>query len=763
MKVVSTTKMLESKDTLDSNTSSSSSKRHILRQKYLTQNQPNPRISNTYQYFLKSVDPIFGELITKILLHQPNDINKFLVKYFKSIKDNKPFIWSETNVNLSKDNLKLDHKLYFKEYVSPIVTKLIKDVAVKKPANISEFLYTECCNLPPAKFPAALTTSTVSESIPSSISSTKPNENNIIHDANENHHTTDTTNIPNNNNNKKESSRISPRKDDKSSPRKEEFRPQSSHSIRSKFDDAKSLADSITNSSDNLSVSARQSISRNKLENAINYEVMIQNNPSMNALRESISSIDINQQPIQQSSQPHLNESLSSKPIPVSLSAEQPIVSSQPLNENSIIAQTTTTDIPISTVTIPSETIPIKKSIQIALLGLGNSGKTTMINTMQSIIKVPKPTVGFRPVSLELENAKVQFYDLGGSEKIRGIWTQYYHDTHGLVYVIDISSIVNNEVEREKALTTLHQVVSHEHCRHKPLLIFLNKIDLLQNNNNNNLNNTGNPEIVNNNTSTNTSPDDITTINTTITNDKLSSNHINPEIVIEEFKKSIYDKLFDITNTIHIIECSSLPKSTESHIMREENSIEDESITLIPQFDNNIELYIEKIIHSINNQYDIINDRVQNDILIKLKEDTLKRVEREKRVLKTKMALAFYENLDIKILVELFTNNNKEEELDMKVFQGNRDILTETEGIEFLASELTDDNGPGKLPPIALKIIALVGYQRLALQIIGGFVKPTNKKRVPLTWEEVYDMIIELRSQLGITNEIITNETIIEQ
>lgn len=31
----------------------------------------------------------------------------------------------------------------------------------------------------------------------------------------------------------------------------------------------------------------------------------------------------------------------------------------------------------------------------------------------------------------------MKFYDLGGGKNIRSIWDKYYHDAHGLLYVVD--------------------------------------------------------------------------------------------------------------------------------------------------------------------------------------------------------------------------------------------------------------------------------------------------------------------------------------
>ena len=87
----------------------------------------------------------------------------------------------------------------------------------------------------------------------------------------------------------------------------------------------------------------------------------------------------------------------------------------------------------------------------------------------------------------------------------------------------------------------------------------------------------------------------------------------------------------------------------------------------------------------------------------------------------------------------------------MSIFYGDRGLFDEQEGLDFLASEMSDENNqPAHLPPLAHDICKLIGFQSLAMQIVGGFVKPTNKKRIALTWEEVYDIVIELRASLGI-------------
>ena len=651
---------------------SESSRKLHLRTKFLTQNQPNPRISTTYQYFLKNVDPLFGELISKLLLLQPTDVNKFLLTYFKSVKETHPFVWNE-DLSHSKEKLRIDHKTYFTQHVSPIVTKLMKEVAIKKPSNISEFLYTECANNVKSNATPVAASSSGSVTKLTETTKTATRTDEVVKHV--------VPSVTNNNQSKSTEIKTLPQthSNDHTLPNtKPSLSPKlgTANSFRSKLDDAKSLADSIT-----VSNSARQSISRNKIENAINYEVTIQNNPEMTALRESTTELNKHQSKdtlVPSKSLDILSESVK-KP-----SSEIPLPTTKP----TITPTAAVTSTPTIVVTKPIENQI--KSIQIALLGLGNSGKTTIINLMQGIVTKAKPTVGFRPVTLVFENdIKAQFYDLGGGEKIRGIWNQYYHDVHAIIYVIDVSS---NDTEQNKAIETLLQVITHNNCKNKPLLIFLNKIDLVDN------------------------------------------------TTIDHFKKTIHDKLTTTStittkdmSIIKIIPCTALPNDDGKPV------------------DSTIETHIESILNDVKHNYEKINDRVKADIQIKLKEDMLKRLEREKKVLKSKIALAYYDKIDLKILCELFQLINSENgTIDMGIFYGDKDIFDEKEGLEFLASEMTDENGPAVLPPLAEKVCSLVAYQRLALQIIGGFKAPTNKKRIPLTWEEIFDMVMEIRSELGI-------------
>lgn len=58
---------------------------------------------------------------------------------------------------------------------------------------------------------------------------------------------------------------------------------------------------------------------------------------------------------------------------------------------------------------------------------------------------------------------QVKFYDLGGGKKIRSIWDNYYHDAHGVLYVVD-----GADAERwEESRAAFQAAADHKYLRGK--------------------------------------------------------------------------------------------------------------------------------------------------------------------------------------------------------------------------------------------------------------------------------------------------------
>jgi ADP-ribosylation factor-like protein 13B len=154
--------------------------------------------------------------------------------------------------------------------------------------------------------------------------------------------------------------------------------------------------------------------------------------------------------------------------------------------------------------------------------------------------------------------------------------------------------------------------------------------------------------------------------------------------------------------------------------------------------DSRIESSIELLIGQIEGLYDELNFRVLNDTKAKEEADLRLRLEKERKVLKNKIACAF--PFDVNKDAVTISLPDKPE-----------DIFSIEEGLQFLASEIGLSTGD-ELPTIAKDIAAYVGYQKLALQMIGAFYAPISKKKVPMEWQELLDLVTALRQELGLQN-----------
>uniref|UniRef100_A0A1B6DYH3 ADP-ribosylation factor-like protein 13B n=1 Tax=Clastoptera arizonana TaxID=38151 RepID=A0A1B6DYH3_9HEMI len=115
-----------------------------------------------------------------------------------------------------------------------------------------------------------------------------------------------------------------------------------------------------------------------------------------------------------------------------------------------------------------------RRKIVLLLVGLDNSGKSATVN---NLVKEPIndmiPTVGFNVVRLKHRGYPVTIYDLGGGPQIRHIWSHYYVDAYGVIYVIDASD--QSRIEENK--NALKDILEHDKMAGKPILILANKQD----------------------------------------------------------------------------------------------------------------------------------------------------------------------------------------------------------------------------------------------------------------------------------------------
>ncbi|KAL5285081.1 ARL3 family protein [Megaselia abdita] len=115
------------------------------------------------------------------------------------------------------------------------------------------------------------------------------------------------------------------------------------------------------------------------------------------------------------------------------------------------------------------------KEARILLIGLDNAGKTTLLKQLASEeVTQVTPTAGFNIKSVAAEGFKLNVWDIGGQDKIRAYWRNYFENTDMLIYVIDCT-------DRNRLSETgdeLLSILSDERLRGVPLLVFANKQDL---------------------------------------------------------------------------------------------------------------------------------------------------------------------------------------------------------------------------------------------------------------------------------------------
>lgn len=110
----------------------------------------------------------------------------------------------------------------------------------------------------------------------------------------------------------------------------------------------------------------------------------------------------------------------------------------------------------------------------ILLVGLDNAGKSCAAKGLaREPVETVVPTVGFNAVRLTHRGYTVIIYDLGGGPQIRGIWSRYFIDVHGLIYVVDASDTSRIDESRK----VLEELLASDKLAGKPVLLLANKQD----------------------------------------------------------------------------------------------------------------------------------------------------------------------------------------------------------------------------------------------------------------------------------------------
>jgi len=119
-----------------------------------------------------------------------------------------------------------------------------------------------------------------------------------------------------------------------------------------------------------------------------------------------------------------------------------------------------------------------KQEMELTLVGLQNSGKTTLVNVVATggFSEDMIPTVGFNMRKVTKGKVTIKLWDLGGQPRFRSMWERYCRGVNAIVYVVDSADPENIPASK----TELHELLAKPalEVRRIPTLVLGNKNDL---------------------------------------------------------------------------------------------------------------------------------------------------------------------------------------------------------------------------------------------------------------------------------------------
>lgn len=83
--------------------------------------------------------------------------------------------------------------------------------------------------------------------------------------------------------------------------------------------------------------------------------------------------------------------------------------------------------------------------MEVVLIGLENSGKTTLLNQLVMGEALPAvPTIGLNVKNFKKSGVKMKVWDLGGQVQYRADWGCYTKGCNAILFMVDASNVKKN-------------------------------------------------------------------------------------------------------------------------------------------------------------------------------------------------------------------------------------------------------------------------------------------------------------------------------
>ncbi|MGH0129338.1 UNVERIFIED_CONTAM: hypothetical protein FKN15_038564 [Acipenser sinensis] len=117
-----------------------------------------------------------------------------------------------------------------------------------------------------------------------------------------------------------------------------------------------------------------------------------------------------------------------------------------------------------------------KEEMELTLVGLQYSGKTTFVNVIASgqFSEDMIPTVGFNMRKITKGNVTIKLWDIGGQPRFRSMWERYCRGVSAIVYMVDAADPAKIEASKNE----LHNLLDKPQLQGIPVLVLGNKRDL---------------------------------------------------------------------------------------------------------------------------------------------------------------------------------------------------------------------------------------------------------------------------------------------